>query len=29
MGVMAEMLKASGERLFLDVIDPLADMAKS
>ena len=29
MGVMAEMLKASGERLFLDVIDPLADMARS
>jgi len=27
MGVTAEMLKASGERLLLDVIDPLADMA--
>jgi hypothetical protein len=27
MGIEAEMLRASGDRLFLDVIDPLVDMA--
>jgi hypothetical protein len=29
MEVSAEMLKASGERLLLDVIEPLADLARS